>query len=89
EGVERAQYLIDQLLSEARKGGVKVAAGAGASNYINTIAVEDEPCAASNIILNVLRMSFPSLPQRVGHSATLPQNFWQRLGVTTKERSSA
>ena len=23
EGVERAQYLIDQLLSEARKGGVK------------------------------------------------------------------
>ncbi len=43
EGVERAQYLIDQLLSEARKGGVKVAAGAGASNYINTIAVEDEP----------------------------------------------
>lgn len=29
EGVERAQYLIDQLLSEARKGGVKVAAGAG------------------------------------------------------------
>jgi pyruvate dehydrogenase E1 component len=28
EGVERAQYLIDQLLSEARKGGVKVAAGA-------------------------------------------------------------
>ena len=29
EGVERAQYLIDQLLSEARKGGVKVASGAG------------------------------------------------------------
>jgi len=43
EGVERAQYLIDQLLSEARKGGVSVAAGAGASNYVNTIAVEDEP----------------------------------------------
>jgi len=43
EGVERAQYLIDQLLSEARKGGVKVAAGTGASNYVNTIAVEDEP----------------------------------------------
>lgn len=26
EGVERAQYLIDQLLAEARKGGVNVAA---------------------------------------------------------------
>ncbi len=37
EGVERAQYLIDQLLAEARKGGVNVAAGTGISNYINTI----------------------------------------------------
>ncbi|STV96152.1 pyruvate dehydrogenase E1 component [Klebsiella michiganensis] len=43
EGVERAQYLIDQLLSEARKGGVKVAAGASTGGYVNTIAVEDEP----------------------------------------------
>ncbi|MEG9523854.1 MAG: pyruvate dehydrogenase (acetyl-transferring), homodimeric type, partial [Pantoea piersonii] len=44
EGVERAQYLIDQVLSAARKGGVKVAAGGNAvSNYINSIAVEDEP----------------------------------------------
>ncbi len=51
EGVERAQYLIDQLLSEARKGGVKVAAGAGASNYINTIAVEDEPEYPGNLEL--------------------------------------
>ena len=32
EGVERAQYLIDQLLAEARKGGVTVAAGTGISN---------------------------------------------------------
>ena len=37
EGVERAQYLIDQLLAEARKGGVNVAAGTGISNYINTL----------------------------------------------------
>jgi pyruvate dehydrogenase E1 component len=51
EGVERAQYLIDQLLSEARKGGVKVAAGAGASNYVNTIAVEDEPEYPGNLDL--------------------------------------
>ena len=51
EGVERAQYLIDQLLSEARKGGVKVAAGTGASNYINTIAVEDEPEYPGNLEL--------------------------------------
>ncbi|MCK8356886.1 pyruvate dehydrogenase (acetyl-transferring), homodimeric type, partial [Erwinia amylovora] len=42
-GVERAQYLIDQVLSGARKGGVKVSAGASASHYINSIAVEDEP----------------------------------------------
>ncbi|CAJ0962616.1 unnamed protein product [Ranitomeya imitator] len=44
EGVERAQYLIEKLLSEARKGGVKVAAaGGGNSDYVNTISVEDEP----------------------------------------------
>ncbi len=36
EGVERAQYLIDQLLSEVRKGGVKVAAGAGARSVITS-----------------------------------------------------
>lgn len=31
EGVERAQYLIDQVLGEARKGGVSVAARFGKS----------------------------------------------------------
>ncbi|XPE24580.1 hypothetical protein ACNKHM_07155 [Shigella sonnei] len=43
EGVERAQHPIDQLLAEARKGGVNVAAGTGISNYINTIPVEEQP----------------------------------------------
>ncbi|SQK76661.1 Pyruvate dehydrogenase E1 component [Tatumella ptyseos] len=43
EGVERAQYLIDQVLDAARKGGVSVAAGASAQDYINTISVDDEP----------------------------------------------
>lgn len=43
EGVERAQYLIKRLLGEARRGGVKVASGGVISDYINTIAPEDEP----------------------------------------------
>ena len=51
EGVERAQYLIDQLLAEARKGGVKVAAGTGISNYINTIPVEEQPEYPGNLEL--------------------------------------
>jgi hypothetical protein len=51
EGVERAQYLIDQLLSEARKGGVKVAAGTSTGSYVNTIAVEDEPEYPGNLDL--------------------------------------
>jgi pyruvate dehydrogenase E1 component len=42
EGVERAQYLIDQLLSEARKGGVKVAAGAGTANNTWNFGVQVE-----------------------------------------------
>ncbi|CAG8933418.1 unnamed protein product, partial [Penicillium salamii] len=52
EGVERAQYLIDQVLGAARKGGVNVAAGSSAiSNYINSIAVEDEPDYPGNTSL--------------------------------------
>lgn len=70
EGVERAQYLIDQLLAEARKGGVNVAAGTGISNYINTIPVEEQPSIRNlelerrirsairwNAIMTVLRAS--------------------------------
>ncbi|MBW5405796.1 pyruvate dehydrogenase (acetyl-transferring), homodimeric type [Morganella morganii] len=51
EGVERAQFLIDQVLNTARKGGVSVAAGAAARNYINTIPVEDEPAYPGNLEL--------------------------------------
>ncbi|UVO07740.1 pyruvate dehydrogenase (acetyl-transferring), homodimeric type [Pectobacterium polonicum] len=51
EGVERAQFLIDQVLGEARKGGVSVAAGTAARQYINTIAVEDEPEYPGNLDL--------------------------------------
>ncbi len=52
EGVDRAQFIIEQVLSEARKGGVNIAAGAsGHSDYINTIAVEDEPAYPGNMDL--------------------------------------
>ncbi|MGY2942242.1 pyruvate dehydrogenase complex dehydrogenase (E1) component [Ewingella americana] len=51
EGVERAQFLLDQVLNEARKGGVSVAAGAASRNYVNTIAVEDEPEYPGNLEL--------------------------------------
>jgi hypothetical protein len=54
EGVERAQYLIDQLLRSPQRG-VKVAAGTGASNYVNTIAVEDEPEYPGNLELGRIR----------------------------------
>ena len=42
---------IDQLLAEARKGGVNVAAGTGISNYINTIPVEEQPEYPGNLEL--------------------------------------
>lgn len=52
EGVDRAQFIIEQVLNEARKGGVNIAAGAsGSSDYINTIAVEDEPAYPGNMDL--------------------------------------
>uniref|UniRef100_A0A3B0MLD9 Pyruvate dehydrogenase E1 component n=1 Tax=Arsenophonus endosymbiont of Trialeurodes vaporariorum TaxID=235567 RepID=A0A3B0MLD9_9GAMM len=54
EGVDRAQYLIDQVLQQARKGGVNIAAGSGNCDYINTIAVEDEPDYPGNMDLERL-----------------------------------
>lgn len=51
EGVDRAQYLIDQVLQQARKGGVNIAAGSGNCDYINTISVEDEPDYPGNMDL--------------------------------------
>ncbi|HGJ5858300.1 MAG TPA: pyruvate dehydrogenase (acetyl-transferring), homodimeric type [Arsenophonus nasoniae] len=51
EGVDRAQYLIDQVLQQARKGGVNIAAGSGNCDYINTISVEDEPDYPGNMAL--------------------------------------
>ncbi|WGL94471.1 pyruvate dehydrogenase (acetyl-transferring), homodimeric type [Arsenophonus nasoniae] len=51
EGVDRAQYLIDQVLQQARKGSVNIAAGSGNCDYINTISVEDEPDYPGNMDL--------------------------------------
>lgn len=51
EGVERAQYLIDQVLNAARKGGVNVASGSGIKDYINSIPTEDEPEYPGDIAL--------------------------------------
>ena len=47
EGPERARFIIDQLAEQARKSGVELAAsGKGGSiltDYINSIATQDEP----------------------------------------------
>ncbi|SEQ20143.1 pyruvate dehydrogenase E1 component [Rosenbergiella nectarea] len=51
EGVERAQYLIDQVLHAARNGGVNVASGSAIKDYINTIPTEEEPTYPGNTSL--------------------------------------
>lgn len=43
EGVERAQYIIEQIVKQARQGGVPLLFGSSTSNYINTIPAEEEP----------------------------------------------
>ena len=43
EGTERAQYIIEQIVKQARQGGVPLLFGSSTSNYINTIPVEEEP----------------------------------------------
>ncbi len=42
EGVERAQYLLEQVLEKARLDGVDMPTG-GTTNYINTIPAAQEP----------------------------------------------
>lgn len=42
EGVERAQYLLEQVLEKARLDGVDMPTGV-TTNYINTIPAAQEP----------------------------------------------
>ncbi|UDG80146.1 pyruvate dehydrogenase (acetyl-transferring), homodimeric type [Candidatus Steffania adelgidicola] len=43
EGIERAKFLIQQVLKQAKKGGVSIAHAGPLDNYINTIPIEEEP----------------------------------------------
>ncbi len=52
EGVERAQYLIEQVLNAAKKNGASVAVtGTARNDYINSITAEDEPAYPGNLDL--------------------------------------
>jgi len=50
EGVERAQYIIDKVISQARQGGVNIASSTN-HDYINTIPVNEEPAYPGNLEL--------------------------------------
>ncbi|MFM2484794.1 pyruvate dehydrogenase (acetyl-transferring), homodimeric type [Celerinatantimonas yamalensis] len=43
EGIERAQYLIEQVLHQASIDGVSAKGGSVVTDYINTIALKDQP----------------------------------------------
>ena len=47
EGVERAQYLLEQVLDKARLDGVDMATGI-TTNYVNTIPTSQEPAYPGN-----------------------------------------
>ncbi|MCL1142069.1 pyruvate dehydrogenase (acetyl-transferring), homodimeric type [Shewanella gaetbuli] len=50
EGVERAQFLLEQVLDKARLDGVDMATGV-TTNYINTIPTTEEPAYPGNTTL--------------------------------------
>ena len=50
EGVERAQFLLEKVLEEARLEGVDMPTG-GTTNYINTIPVQQEPAYPGDVNL--------------------------------------
>ena len=43
EGAERAHYIINQVIDQARNGGVKIAKGGVTTPYVNTIPVSEQP----------------------------------------------
>lgn len=49
EGVERAQFLINQIIHKVRDNGVVIANNKITNDYINTIPVEDEPEYPGNL----------------------------------------
>ena len=50
EGVERAQYLLEQVLEQARLDGVDMPTGT-TTNYVNTIPVDQEPAYPGDVNL--------------------------------------
>lgn len=51
EGIERAQFILHQVLNEAKKSGVNVVSKSVISNYINSIPIEEEPEYPGNLDL--------------------------------------
>ncbi|BDM65896.1 pyruvate dehydrogenase E1 component [Shewanella sp. NFH-SH190041] len=50
EGVERAQYLLEQVMEQARLGGVDMPTGI-TTNYVNTIPANQEPAYPGDVNL--------------------------------------
>ena len=50
EGVERAQFLLEQVLEQARLDGVDMPTGI-TTNYVNTIPVDQEPAYPGDVNL--------------------------------------
>ncbi|EFU68116.1 pyruvate dehydrogenase (acetyl-transferring), homodimeric type [Aggregatibacter segnis] len=48
EGIERAQFIIDQVMQQARAGGVSLPSGI-TTDYVNTIPVSEQPAYPGNL----------------------------------------
>ncbi|WMY95728.1 MAG: pyruvate dehydrogenase (acetyl-transferring), homodimeric type [Arsenophonus sp.] len=51
EGIDRAEYLINRVLQEARNSGIRIEDQRISTDYINTISAEDEPPYPGNLDL--------------------------------------
>ena len=49
EGAERAHYIINQVIDQARNGGVNIAKGGVTTPYVNTIPFTQQPAYAVDI----------------------------------------
>ncbi|MEN2900446.1 hypothetical protein NJNGDCLN_02107 [Mannheimia haemolytica] len=53
EGLERAQFIIEQVISQARAGGVALPTGV-TTDYVNTIPVSEQPAYPGDQKSNVV-----------------------------------
>ena len=88
EGIERAQFIIDQVMQQARAGGVSLPSGI-TTDYVNTIPVSEQPAYPGNLEIerrirsyvrwNAVMMVLRGQKKDLDLGGHLSRSAWQRF----------